>query len=116
MGGAVRGGAVGTVAVAPAFGPPYGTVVGGVVGGVVAGVVGDVAVGVVAPEPDGARLAKNTDSAATHPTPTPVSQRVVVEMRRIPVSRSTDRCGATACPLVSSSRAALDVTTLRRRG
>lgn len=91
IGGAVTGGAVGAVAV-PARVSPGGTVVAGAV------VAGAVTAG-VAPEPAGARLAKNTDSPATHPTPTAASHRVVVEMRRMPVSRSTDRCGATACPL-----------------
>jgi hypothetical protein len=115
MGGAVRGGAVGTVAVALPVALSFGLPGVTVVVGVVAGDVSDVAVG-VAPEPDVARLAKKTESAATHPTPTPASQRVVVEMRRIPVSRSTDRCGATACPLGLVSRAVLDFATLRRRG
>jgi hypothetical protein len=108
MGGVVRGGTVGTAAVELPL-----MTVGACV---VAGEVGDVAVGVVAPEPDGARLAKNAESATTHPTPTPTSQRVVVEMRRIPVSRSTDRCGARADPLGLVSRAVLEVPTLRRRG
>ena len=55
----------------------------------------------VAPDPEEAWLAKKTESAPTSPTPMPASQRVVVEMRRIPVSRSTDRCGVTVGPLTS---------------
>jgi len=86
----VVGGAVGAVAVPPT------AVVGGVVAGVVTGAVAGVG---VALEPEGARLAKKRESAPTSPTPMPASQRVVVEMRRIPVSRSTDRCGVTVSPL-----------------
>jgi hypothetical protein len=86
-GGAVTRGAVGTVAVLPT------PVAGGTVAGVVAGA--PVATGVptegVAPEPEGARPAKKSESPATSPTPPAASQRVVDEILRIPVSRSTDR-------------------------
>lgn len=91
--GAVTRGVVGTVAVLPA------EVVAGEVAG--AAVVAGSVAGRVAPEPEGARPAKKSESAATRPTPPAASQRVVAEMRRIPVSRSTDRCGATGSPLVS---------------
>jgi hypothetical protein len=60
---------------------------------------GAVATGVftaaVLPPPEVARPAKNKVKAATSATPTPASHRVVEEMRRMPLSRSAGRCGAT---------------------
>jgi hypothetical protein len=73
-----------------------------VAGGTVAWVLGAAVTGAgVAPDPEDAWLAKKTENAPTSPTPMPASKRVVVEMRRMPVSRSTDRCGVTVGPLTS---------------
>jgi hypothetical protein len=45
--------------------------------------------------PDDARPARSKENAATNAAPTPASQRVVDEIRRMPSSRSTVRRGAT---------------------
>jgi hypothetical protein len=47
------------------------------------------------PEDEDARSAKKNENAATSATPAPASQRVVDEIRRMPLSRSAGCCGAT---------------------
>jgi hypothetical protein len=74
-------------------------------GGVVAGgavAAGELTDGVeeVLPFAVVARSPKYSEKAATSANPTPASQRVVDEIRRMPLSRSTFRCGATR-PLLS---------------
>ena len=88
MGGAVCTGRVGCTGEADDELSPVAA--GEVAGGAVAtGVFTD---GVLLlPDDEAARSAKNNENAATSATPAPASQRVVDEIRRMPLSRSTGR-------------------------
>jgi hypothetical protein len=76
----------------PLSSPTEGLVAGVVAGAVAAGVFTD---GVVLELLELASTANQPEKAATSATPTPASHRVVDEMRRMPLSRSVGRCGAT---------------------
>ena len=95
-GGLVIGGAVGTACGDDTEPEPLSFAGGAVATGVSTE-------GVLPPPEDAACSEKYTEKAATSANPTPASQRVVDEMRRMPLSRSTCRCGATRSPRVVPS-------------
>ena len=91
-GGAVCTGCVGCTGDADV--EPSPVTAGEVAGGAVAtGVFTDEVL--LLPDDEAARSAKRNENAATSATPAPASQRVVDEIRRMPLSRSAGRCGAT---------------------
>jgi hypothetical protein len=96
-GGYVTGGAVCTGCAGrtgEADDEPPSVTAGEVAGGAVAtGVFTDEVL--LLPDDEDARSAKKSENAATSATPAPASQRVVDEIRRMPLSRSAGRCGAT---------------------
>ena len=108
-GGAVCTGCVGCTGEADV--EPPSVTAGEVAGGAVAtGVFTD---GVLLlPDDEDARSAKKNENAATSATPAPASQRVVDEIRRMPLSRSAGRCGAT--PPRSSFRRGSEEQPARR--
>ena len=96
-GGYVTGGAVCTGAgcAGDADVEPRSVPAGEVAGGAVATGVFTDGVLLLLPDDEDARSAKKSENAATSATPAPASQRVVDEIRRMPLSRSAGRCGAT---------------------
>ena len=86
-GGAVCTGCVGCTGDADV--EPSPVTAGDVAGGAVA--TGVFTEGLALPDDEAARSAKKSENAATSATPRPASQRVVDEIRRMPLSRSANR-------------------------
>jgi hypothetical protein len=91
-GGAVCTGRVGCAGEADVDPPP--ATAGDVAGGAVAAGVFTDGVSLF-PDDEDARSAKKNENATMSPAPAPASQRVVDEIRRMPLSRSAGLCGAT---------------------